>query len=485
MEYIEFALSEKCQPVFVDPYDTSPLELDRSVLDPRCQDWESLLPVSNEPCGDELLLKQSLMSFFNTNHLENSHFILSLSGGVDSMSMAVLLKELGIRFVAVHIRHSSRLEDTQNELDWVKFVCRRLEIPLYYHHVLVARPHGDGDVGVIARDTFEEKTRDIRFCMYSKAFRLGFDDSTHPVQVLIGHHIDDVDENRIAELGKGNLINIDGMAETSSFADVVQLRPLCTFVRKCTLRNFALSRGIPHMRNSTPKWSRRGWIRDVLDSDERYRYFLLKPLSDLGAESSRIDQMIHQIARDWAQRDKGIQPFTYQLTLNSKAKQINIRCTRFAVDRLLDNIRNEQLVELFKSIHVHAIEFGNLWNSYFKHFARNNRDGVSCPIQAVGATEYTTESMETEILNRVFQLVFGDLKKILDTEKFVLKKSVAQLLEGICSKSAFSWKVARKDLLLVKIHAEWYILGEVEPNIKRAIFASLEKVVISDIDSQN
>lgn len=479
MDYINFALAEDCQPVFVDPEQETcpPSILDRSVLDERCQDWELYLSLSEPESVDEIKLKNSLKSFFALNDLTGERFVLSLSGGVDSMSMAVLLSQLRVNFVAVHIRHSSRLEDTEKELNWVKFVCRGLKIPLYYHHVLVARPHGEDNIGELTRDIFEEKTRDIRFSMYAKAFKSAFGNAVEP-RVLIGHHIDDVDENRIAELGKGNLINIDGMSESSAFADVVQLRPLCGYVRKNVIRNFALHRKIPHMHNSTPKWSRRGWIREVLDFGEQRESFL-EQLQVLGAHSSQIDQAISQLAKEWM-NEKGMKRGR-ELRLQSKTKNISIACHWFPVDRLIERMRTLGIVEQLECMCLDAKNFGDQWNEYYMHFASSERPGMNCPIQPVKLTQYNSISgIETEIINRVFQCVFGDIRTIVGTEKFIAKKSVAQLLEAMPSKSSFSWKVAHKDLLMVNVRGEWFLLMEVDANTKKAISTNLDKVDVVD-----
>lgn len=44
--------------------------------------------------------------------------------------------------------------------------------------------------------------------------------------VVMGHHKDDTDENVIAELGKGNIVNVTGMQTTSEVLGVPILRPL-------------------------------------------------------------------------------------------------------------------------------------------------------------------------------------------------------------------------------------------------------------------
>merc|ERR1712223_722004 len=96
---------------------------------------------------------------------------------------------------------------------------------------------------------------------------------------MIGHHEDDVDENRLTELGKGNLIYINGVKpwvllkhhipgkfNTDNPTHELMLhRPLLE-CRKFELFDYACARKLVYMRDSTPYWSRRGWIIRTLDA---------------------------------------------------------------------------------------------------------------------------------------------------------------------------------------------------------------------------
>jgi tRNA(Ile)-lysidine synthase TilS/MesJ len=466
MEYIEYALSDSCHPDFIDPSVSPPPSLlDRSVLDECCENWDEFLVDAKIISEEEKKLKSSLVDFFNANDLNNTPFILSLSGGVDSMSMAVLLKELGVNFAAVHIRHSSRIEDTEKELRWVHYVCHHLGAPLYYHHVQVARPHGtDGD-GLLTREQFEEKTRDIRFSMYAKAFRTHFP-SERSVRVIIGHHMDDVDENRIAELGKGNLLNIDGMSEVSSFASVFQLRPLCGFVRKNVIKNFALIRQIPHMQNSTPKWSRRGWIRDVIDgvsADDRD--WILNELNMLGSESTLLDRLVLEVGEKW-RNSCTITPKT--ISSQSKSKTLTLPCYTLPISDLIALL--DPLSSRFNLLALQAASFGDKWNHMFSSFVPT---GVSCPIQPIRSL---TAHVMTELVFRVLQ--FSSIREILEMDKFVPKKSVAQLIDLVVGeKRLVTWKVAHRDFVIAHVAHTWCIVTvPVDASSKKALVAGIDRL---------
>ena len=109
--------------------------------------------------------------------------------------------------------------------------------PLLPHPVAVLyvgaqAPHGVLRTG-ISRESYDEKSKEIRFRMYKQCLdRL---DDIESSCAVVAHHEDDRDDNRIAELGKGNSVHINGMSNLSSLLGVFVVRPLLA-VRKSDLR---------------------------------------------------------------------------------------------------------------------------------------------------------------------------------------------------------------------------------------------------------
>ncbi|EER12788.1 hypothetical protein Pmar_PMAR018043 [Perkinsus marinus ATCC 50983] len=276
---------------------------DRHVLDELCRDDPEFLVEGPESDADSALMER-LKDFFLLNYPNNTVpkvLVLSLSGGVDSMTHLYLLSKLqqplGFKLVACHIRHSNR-DDAIQELQWVTYVTARLGVPLYHHHVKLRRPHGSLKTG-ISRMDYEKQTRDIRFSMYAKAHKLAWaaaglpeEERTQPV-VVVGHHMDDVDENRLAELGKGNLLNINGMVINAEgdgddeIGGVCQVRPLLLSTRKEELIACAARHNIPYM---------------VLDlgfpADGEARKSFLQDLTEAGDLSDVLDQQVSQASID-------------------------------------------------------------------------------------------------------------------------------------------------------------------------------------------
>lgn len=443
MEYIRCALSETCQPDKFDGFLDETL-LDRSVLDGVCQSTSEFLKEAEAFLSEDYIVDEASNRLLKTLESSLSKFtprptkyLLSLSGGVDSMSLLLLLARLKVEFAAVHIRHSSRLDDTKKELEWVQYVCKRLSVPLYYHHVQVARPHAtSGEDSEISRDKFERYTRDIRFAMYERAYRDfgGEEVGSSPTYVLIGHHLDDIDENRIAELGKGNFINIDGMAEDDSDGSdvkaVVVLRPLCNNIRKDEIRDFAKKFEIPHMHNSTPKWSKRGWIRDVLDQDKDW---VLDELNHLGIKSKLVDERLDAAVHEWMHAEGIKRNMTF--SLESKSKSLRLNCgiiDLHSLEAILDRFDIQSQLDEVMDL---CMKFAPRWNERVAQFA-STRPDANCPIQKIPACDVSC----SVVLTKCFQKAFPILRQIVGIQRYVSRKSVSQLVDNL-AKPWINWKI--------------------------------------------
>jgi len=235
--------------------------------------------------------------------------VLSLSGGVDSMVTCCLLQLLHgqlppaerFRWCALHLCHPNR-SDAADEEGWVRWSCSRLGVDLFTYRLQIRRPHGALRTG-ISRERYEEKSKELRFRMYERCLvHLGV--GAEGGAALVAHHQDDADENRLAELGKGNVLHIDGMSMRGVMIGVEVVRPLLS-VRKAELLAFAGAAAVCYMQDSTPKWSRRGWTRRVLDGigeqDEGAHGRLLASLSRAGAASETLGEALDASLLGWKQ----------------------------------------------------------------------------------------------------------------------------------------------------------------------------------------
>lgn len=190
-------------------------------------------------------------------HLDKDKtYILSLSGGVDSMVLSYLLKSNNIKFVSVHISYQNRPE-CQQEIDFLKEWCDILNINLYYRKIIEINRKDCMNYGL--RELYESYTRDIRFNTYKIVGELFTQKSP---RVLLGHNKDDRFENILTNIAsQSHYNNLTGMEIIQNISGIEFHRPLLN-TAKSNIYEFAHSKDIYHFQNSTPAWSQRGKIRD-------------------------------------------------------------------------------------------------------------------------------------------------------------------------------------------------------------------------------
>lgn len=174
--------------------------------------------------------------------------ILSISGGVDSMVCSYLLYYYTKNIKCVTINYNNR----ENQLEEIKMVNKWLKQLEMDHHVrTISEIKRTRDCD---REFYERITRNIRFDTYKKFGNY----------VILGHNKDDSLENIFSNIKKKvSYDNLFGMDYVSKEQDVTILRPLLN-ISKADILNFAKEYNIPFVQDSTPKWSERGRMRDIL-----------------------------------------------------------------------------------------------------------------------------------------------------------------------------------------------------------------------------
>lgn len=218
---------------------------------------------------------------------EHSHMAVSLSGGVDSMVIAYLLHRLrplhnNYEIVAVHIDYGNR-DESAAECDYVRRWCARFGIVFHVRRIDEVKR------ATTKRDDYEKISREIRYGTYAEVMR-----QYGAPGMCFGHHRGDVQENVISNMMKGlSLLNLNGMSASSIVNGVHIWRPLLDF-DKDAIFEFAHRYGVPYFKDTTPKWSTRGKLRNQLVPLLRDMYGdgFLNNLSTLGAESTQCSELI-------------------------------------------------------------------------------------------------------------------------------------------------------------------------------------------------
>ena len=187
-------------------------------------------------------------------------YIVSLSGGVDSMVLATILWYLGYEVIAIHINYNNRKE-TKYEQEFLEVWCKYNDIKLYVKSI------DDVRRGLIKRSDYESYTRKVRFDLYKEVLTAESCD-----EILLGHHKDDIVENIVANVCRGrNILDLAVIKERNLVNDVTMVRPMINLYKE-SIYNFAKKNGIPYFKDTTPEWSVRGKYRTNVHISLEYTF---------------------------------------------------------------------------------------------------------------------------------------------------------------------------------------------------------------------
>ena len=226
---------------------------------------------------------------------------VSLSGGVDSMVIARILCALrdrakagaAKRVVCLHLNYGNR-EEADLEQRYLERWCRSLGIDLR-----VERMPDDLRRARTAREAYEERTRQVRFGAYRRLLQ-----ETGAGGVMLGHHRGDVEENVLSNALRGSgVLGLAGMEKEALQEGVALWRPLLEHDKK-QIFDFAHRFGVPYFKDSTPLWSTRGRLREVLlpALKDIYGDGCLRKLSSLADESRDARALLWETCFGPAQR---------------------------------------------------------------------------------------------------------------------------------------------------------------------------------------
>ena len=217
---------------------------------------------------DSSPLIKCLDDFCKNNSLKDKGIIISLSGGVDSMvTLAILMylqKSYNFTIYTASIDYGLRNESKDESVFLIQYT-KTFGIKSYISYVKgISRKKNDSG----SRSEFEEESRNLRFNTYKKIIQeneLGIDTG-----VFVAHHQDDIVENIFTNSMRGaNLLDLEVIKETNTIHNVKIFRPFIGF-KKQVIYDFAHQYRIPYFLDTTPKWSKRGKMRNdifpLLDS---------------------------------------------------------------------------------------------------------------------------------------------------------------------------------------------------------------------------
>ncbi len=167
--------------------------------------------------------------------LRSAHFLLAVSGGVDSMALLTILKQLssdcGFRLTAVHLDHMYRGDAALADAHLVKDYCRQLKVDCHCYRRPIAR------LAAARKAGFEVTARRLRYQLF-RALKLAIGAD----YIVTAHHCDDLAESVLLHLLRGS--GLDGLVGIRP-RDGDLLRPLLA-VDKATILEFSEAFAVPY-----------------------------------------------------------------------------------------------------------------------------------------------------------------------------------------------------------------------------------------------
>ena len=302
--------------------------------------------------------------------IEYNEPIVSLSGGVDSMVILALLKNIGKNPIAVHIIYGNR-EVSRQEFHFISDYCRKLDVRLYSYTIQYLKRIQT------ERDFYETMTRDIRFNVY-KAL------ADNPV-VLMGHIKDDIIENIWTNLANAkHLDNLKKMSYIENQNGVSIVRPFLE-VNKSQIYEMSSLMAIPYLKNTTPIWSNRGKFREHFYMETHKQFGpsvdekLIFVAETLERQSKLLERMIYKPIYDSfnlnrilitpaVQADLGIGEWTtifeyicHNLLGHSKPSIHAIKEFKSKLDKAIHNKLEKCKIQLKKDFQVILEHMGDNW----------------------------------------------------------------------------------------------------------------------------
>ena len=174
----------------------------------------------------------------------NSHIIVGVSGGADSVALLLCLKLLkqkgGYRLTACHINHGLR-ENAKNDEEHVYYVCEEMKVPLIIKQANLSGTMNDSGI--------ETKAREERIKLFSRALIEEKADV-----ICLAHHQDDQAETVLMHLLRGaGGTGAMGIAEVSYMKGYKVVRPLLN-ISKNQLIEFLLEEDISYVEDESNQW---------------------------------------------------------------------------------------------------------------------------------------------------------------------------------------------------------------------------------------
>ena len=177
---------------------------------------------------------------FPTLRLKRSHFLLAVSGGVDSVVLAHLMHQIGAKCTIAHVNFQLRGSESIRDEHFVRQLAVQLNYPIQVQSFETAKYAEAYKMGI------QEAAREIRYTWFESIIKT----LDQPAFLLTAHHADDQVETVLMQLFRGT--GVHGLTGMAAFRnDTIPLaRPLLAF-SKLEIQNYALEHGLNYVEDSS------------------------------------------------------------------------------------------------------------------------------------------------------------------------------------------------------------------------------------------
>ena len=169
-------------------------------------------------------------------NLNGEKVIIGLSGGMDSVCLFHILKDLGVSLEAVHVNHQIRGEEAKRDEQFVKDLCARYNIPFHGYRY---------DVPKISREKHlseEEAGRMVRKEAFARVMK-----EQGAEYVALAHHGNDRAETFLFHLSRGT--GVKGLGSMKPVQGTI-IRPLLWAERK-EIEQYVQEKGYEFVEDAT------------------------------------------------------------------------------------------------------------------------------------------------------------------------------------------------------------------------------------------
>ncbi|ADR20968.1 tRNA(Ile)-lysidine synthase [Marivirga tractuosa] len=187
------------------------------------------------------MLSASFLDYIKKESLFNrhEHLLLAISGGLDSVVLAHLLKLTDFHFSMAHMNFQLRDEDSNRDEKFVRELAKKLEVEVFVKRVEIDKEKGSTQL----------QARDLRYDWFRRLMK-----DHHFSKLLTAHHANDLLETTLLNLIRGT--GIKGLRSILPLHHNIA-RPLL-FASKEQIKEYAEENSIE-------------WREDVSNASEKYK----------------------------------------------------------------------------------------------------------------------------------------------------------------------------------------------------------------------